>query len=136
MDNFYYVPLLDSLANLLKLEDFQAEVLNPHGNSDDDRLGDFCDGSLFKSHPLFSSDPHALQVVAYYDEIEVVNPIGSFIKKHKLGCMFYFLANVRPIHRSTLRSIQLLAVGKHEDIASMSSWHHLLRILRRCTVMD
>ena len=116
MDNFYYVPLLDSLTSILKLEDFQAEVLNPHGNSGDDRLGDFCDGSLFKSHPLFSSDPHALQVVAYYDEIEVVNPIGSFIKKHKLGCMFYFLANVRPIYRSTLKSIQLIAIGKHEDI--------------------
>ena len=65
---------------------------------------------------MFSLDPHALQVVAYYDELEVVNPIGSYIKKHKLGCMFYFLANVRPQHRSTLKSIQLLAVGKYEDI--------------------
>ena len=82
-------------------------------------MSDFCDGSLFKSHPIFSSDPHALQVVAYYDELEVVNPIGSFIKKHKLGCMFYFLANIRPQYRSTLKAIQLLAVGKHEDII----WH-------------
>ena len=115
-DNFYYVSLLDSLANILKLEDFQAEVLNPQGNLSGDQLGDFCDGTLFKSHPMFSSDPHALQVVAYYDELEVVNPIGSFIKKHKLGCMFYFLANIRPQYRSTLKAIQLLAVGKHEDI--------------------
>ena len=115
-DNFYYVSLLDSLANIIKLEDFQAEVLNPHGNHSDDLLGDFCDGSLIKSHPIFSSDPHALQVVAYYDELEVVNPIGSFIKKHKLGCIFYFLANIRPQYRSTLKAIQLLAVGKQEDI--------------------
>ena len=55
-------------------------------------------------------------MVAYYDELEVVNPIGSFIKKHKLGCMFYFLANIRPQCRSTLKAIQLLAVGKQEDI--------------------
>lgn len=115
-DKFYYVSLLDSLANILALEDFQSEVLHPHGNQSDDQLGDFCDGTLFKSHPMFSSDPHALQVVAYYDEIEVVNPIGSYVKKHKLGCMFYFLANVRPRYRSTLKSIQLLAVGKYEDI--------------------
>lgn len=54
--------------------------------------------------------------MAYYDELEVVNPIGSFIKKHKLGCMFYFLANIRPQYRSTLKAIQLLAVGKQEDI--------------------
>ena len=64
---------------------------------------------------MFSSDPHALHVVAYYDELEVVNPIGS-INKHKLGCMFYFLANIRPQYRSTLKAIQLLAVGKHENI--------------------
>ena len=115
-DNFYYVSLLDSLANILKLEDFQAEVFNPHENHSDDQLRDYCDGSVFKSHPIFSLDPHALQVVAYYDELEVVNPIGSYIKKHKLGCMFYFLANVRPQYRSSLKSIQLLAVGKQEDI--------------------
>ena len=42
------------------------------------------DGSLFKAHPLFSSDVHALQIIAYYDEMEIVNPIGSYVKKHKL----------------------------------------------------
>ena len=115
-DKFYYVPLLESLANILKLEDFQAEILNPHENQSNEQLNDFCDGSLFKSHYMFNSDPNALQVIAYYDELEVVNPIGSYIKKHKLGCMFYFLANIRPQYRSTLKTIQLLAVGKHEDI--------------------
>ena len=85
-DNFYYVSLLDSLANLLKLEDFQVEVLNTHGNDSDDLLNDFCDGLLFKSHPNFTSEPHALQVVAFYDELEVVNPIGSYTKS--LGACF------------------------------------------------
>ena len=115
-DNFYYVSLLDSITNILTIEDFQAEVLNPQGNNSGDQLGDFCDVSLFKSHPMFSTDPYALQVVAYYNELEVVNPIGSFIKKHKLGCMFFFLANIRPRYRSTLKAIHLLAVGKHQDI--------------------
>ena len=45
-DKFYYVPLLDSIKNLLKLEDIQAEVLNPHENLKE-QLGDFCDGSYF-----------------------------------------------------------------------------------------
>jgi hypothetical protein len=108
-DHFYYVPLLESLKTLLSLKDFQTEILNQHGNT----LSDFCDGSIFKAHPMFNSDPNALQVIAYYDELEVVNPLGSYVKKHKLGCMFYFLAYVKPKYRSTL---QLLAVGKYEDI--------------------
>ena len=114
--HFYYVPILDSLANLLKLNDFQAELLNPHESHSEFSLDDFCDGSLFKTHPLFSLESNALQVVAYYDEVEVVNPIGSYVKKHKLGCMFYFLANVRPQYLSTLKTIQLIAVGHYADI--------------------
>ena len=106
---FYYVPLLRSRKSLLELEDFQSEVLNPHEQCSDDYLGDFCDGALFKSHSMFGSDPFALQVIAYYDELEVVNPIGSYVKKHKLGCMFFFLGNVRPQFRSTFKqSIWLL----------------------------
>ena len=48
-DKFYYVPLLQSMKALLELEDFQAEVLNPHAQGSDDYLGDFCDGTSFKS---------------------------------------------------------------------------------------
>lgn len=107
--------MLESLKTILSLEDFQAEILNQH-ESTCNILSDFCDGSKFKAHPMFNSNANALQVIAYYDELEVVNPIGSYIKKHKLGCMFYFLANVRPQYRSTLKSIQLLAVGKYEHI--------------------
>ena len=33
-DKFYYVPLLKSLANMLKLEDIQPEILNPHHTSE------------------------------------------------------------------------------------------------------
>ena len=39
-------------------------------------VGDFCDGSLYKSHPLFSTDSGetlSLQFVMYYDDVEVTN---------------------------------------------------------------
>ena len=70
----------------------------------------------YKSHPLFSVNPYALQIIGYYDDLEVVNPLGSYVKKHKLGWLFFFLGNVRPQYRSTLKNIQLLAVGRSEDI--------------------
>ncbi len=48
-DHFCYVPLTESLKTLLSLEDVQAEILNPHGNTG----GDLCDDSLrFKAHFL------------------------------------------------------------------------------------
>ena len=48
-------------------------------------MGDYCDGDLFKSHPLFGEDPCALQIQLYYDEVEFCNPIGSRRGVHKLG---------------------------------------------------
>ena len=52
------------------------QVLTSH-QMDKDLLGDYCDGSIFKSHPLFSADPKALQIMLYYDNVEVVNPKDS-----------------------------------------------------------
>ena len=51
----------------------------------DELLEDFCDSPKFKSHPLFGSKQNALQILLYFDECELCNPLGSFRKKHKLG---------------------------------------------------
>ena len=48
-------------------------------------IEDYCDGKLFRTHPLFSSDPTALQIMLYYDELEIANPLGCKAGKHKLG---------------------------------------------------
>ena len=113
-DKFYFVSMLDTLKCLLSHEEYQAEVLNPHQSND--KLGDFCDGTAYKVHPLFSNDPQGLQIIGYYDELEIVNPLGSYVLKHKLGCLFFMLGNVRPKFRSTLKSIYLVAVGRNKDI--------------------
>lgn len=73
--------------------------------------------SVFK-HPLFSCDPHALQIIAYYDELEVVNPLGSHVKVHKLGVLSFFLGNIRPQFRSSLKAYYVLAIAKHEDVVT------------------
>ena len=39
--------------------------------------------SAMESYLIFSVDKTALQIIAYYDLIEVVNPLGS--RTHKLG---------------------------------------------------
>ncbi len=113
---FYYVPLLETLEKLLTYcDDYISEVENSH-QSKTSLISDFCDGSTFLEHDLFSSNPKALQIIAYYDELEVVNPIGTYVKKHKLGCLFFTLGNVRPRFRSVLKAINLVGVVKHEDL--------------------
>lgn len=50
------------------------------------------------------------------DDFEVVNPLGSHVKKHKLTAFYFTLANIPPEYRSKTSSIQLLAICKARDI--------------------
>lgn len=45
----------------------------------------FCDSPAFKEHPLYKDEPTSLQIQLYYDDVEVVNPLGANTKVHKLG---------------------------------------------------
>lgn len=80
--------ILCTLEKILQDED-QIDKF-PERVRSDGKIEDFCDGLLFKTHPLFSSDPSALQIIAYYDELELCNPLGTHVKQHKLGMVFFF----------------------------------------------
>lgn len=53
--------------------------------SDDAVMYSYLDSPAYRDHPLFKSNPTALQIPVYYDDVEVVNPLGSNTKVHKLG---------------------------------------------------
>ena len=65
-------------------ENVLEEIDNPH-ESNDGILRDICDGDLTFNHPIFSVDNGALQIIGYYDDVELANPIGYKVKKHKVG---------------------------------------------------
>ena len=48
-------------------------------------LEDYCDSPKAKQHSLFGKIKHTLQIILYFDEVELCNPLGAFRKKHKLG---------------------------------------------------
>ena len=105
---YQYVPLLSSLRSLLsdpsiidQVEQCQSRVHT------DGIIEDVCDGSVFRTHPLFSSDPSALQIIAVFDELELCNPLGTHVK-HKLAIVLFTLGNIHPKYRSSLRVIHLL----------------------------
>jgi len=91
------------------------EILRPLPEGDE-VLHDFSDGKIFKEHVLFRSDPNSLQIIAYYDEVETCNVLGSSSGEHKLGCVFFTLGNVRPSYRSCLKCIFLVIVAKSSTI--------------------
>ena len=50
-------------------------------------MSDYCDGSSFAQHPLFSVEPQLLQVLLYYDDVEIYNALGTKVKRHKFGML-------------------------------------------------
>ena len=105
-DTFHYVPILSTLKQILALENVRCEILR-QPQLRENVLGDFFDGEIYKTHDLFKNNPHGLQIIAYYDEVETCNVLGSPSGKYKLGCVFFTLGNIRPLHRSALKSIFL-----------------------------
>lgn len=101
-DTYHYISILSTLERLLSdssviehLETFPSRIRN-----------DGVIAATFKNHPLFSQDPEALQLIGYFDELEVCNPLGSHVK-HKVGVIFYTLGNIHLKFRFTHRAINL-----------------------------
>ena len=114
-DTFQYIPVEETLKKLLQMPDILHQIDSFHG-SDTSTLTDICDGSVFKTHPLFHVDKKAVQIVAYFDEVELCNPLGSSSKKHKLGCIFFTLGNLHPRFRSKLKCIFVAAIATNPVI--------------------
>ena len=75
------MPILENLKGLMQNDDVIEQIMHPP-MCPSGILNDFRDGNILKNHPLFSEHDSSLQILLYYDEFEVVNPIGSHRKKH------------------------------------------------------
>jgi hypothetical protein len=98
----------------MQLADVQQAVCQRTSSVDIGEMFDFEDGSFCKSHRLFSQK-ESLKILGYFDDAEVVNPIGVRTKVHKLSLFFWTLLNIPPKCRSRLSCIQLIAVAKTKD---------------------
>lgn len=77
---------------------------------------DVWDGSVFKSNELFlQAGDIILKLMLYQDAFEVVNPLGSARKKHKLVGVYFTLADFEPFHRSSIDNMQLVLLCKETD---------------------
>ena len=126
-ESFLYIPIKKLLHALLKHEDILAEVTNGH-KSQDGKMRDFCDGQAFEQNELFSSEMNALQIILYYDDFQTVNPLGTRIKKNKIGAFYFSLGNIAPQFRSRLELIQLLILC-HSELVKKYGVSRVVQIL-------
>ena len=110
-EEFYYIPVIKTLqAQLLSKNIINMILDGPQLSQVANTFEDFPDGSFVQEHELFSCDDSALRLLFYYDDVNINNPLTN--KLHKLSFFYYQLANIKPIYRSKLKSVHLLAICK------------------------
>ena len=65
---------------------------------------------MAETHPIFSQDPNALQIILYYDDISLT---ASRAKRNKLSMFYFTLRNFNATFRSRVDAISLLAVAQY-----------------------
>lgn len=113
-NTFQYVPILKLLGLLLSDDSIRKQCMKECVSSTGE-MKDFCDGELYKLNGLFIEDKTALQLCLYYDECEVVNPLGSRRGIHKIGFIYLSLRNVDSMFNSRLNNIHIVAAFNNLD---------------------
>ncbi|XP_070526162.1 uncharacterized protein [Cardiocondyla obscurior] len=115
LDTFHYVSIIDTLTLILSNAEVKEAILSEQ-SSKNDILALFVDGDYFKNHPLFQVHKNALRIQLYYDELEIVNPLGSKTGIHKLGVFYYIIQNIPACINSDLGSIHVLLLCTDVDV--------------------
>lgn len=114
-ESFQYISILKTLQILMQNEEVFAQIMNSH-ESGDRALRDLCDGTKFAEHELFKENQNTLQIILYYDDFTVVNPIGYKASEYKFGAFYFTLGNIEPRYRSKLHVIQLVTLANSSTI--------------------
>ena len=116
-DKFYYIPVKETLRNILSKDDVIFELMNFGNNKIPGVLKDFSDGSVYNNNELYQSKPKSLQIAIYHDDFQINNPLGNKTKKGKLSGFYFVLGNLKPHHRSRLKDIHLLTMSDATNIS-------------------
>lgn len=107
---FHYVPIKNTLLNLLQDKSVINQLNNPICKTQANLLADFTDGSIY------TVNGKILHLILYQDGFETVNPLGSAKMKHKLLGFYFTLGNFYPWHRSSTDQMQLLILCYEKHI--------------------
>ena len=109
------MPFLENLRSFLSMPEVQNSICDA-GPLSQELMIDVIDGTFLRDSDFLEKYHNSLLIAAYGDDFEIVNPIGSHTRHHKLSIFYYVLLNIPPEFRSKLSVIQLIAVAKSVDI--------------------
>lgn len=116
METYQYVPIISVLKLVTSNPGVRHAILAEKKSDDHNVLAGYLDGDYAAIHPFFSIHKHALRIQLYYDELEIVSPLGSKTGVHKLGAFYYIIQNLPSHMNSELSSIHVLILCADADV--------------------
>lgn len=111
-----YVPIKQTIDSLFHYQSVQEQYKQVHSSiGSKDILKDVWDGKNMTENVLFQTESSSLSLILYQDAFEVVNPLGSGKKKHKILPVYLTLADLMPHNRSNSDQMQLVLLCKEHD---------------------
>lgn len=83
-ETFQYVSVTETLKQIVNNPKVR-DLISKETQSTDNIIRHFKDGDIYKRSPYFKMFPDSIRITFYYDDIEVVNPLGSKTCIHKIG---------------------------------------------------
>ena len=107
----HYVPVKDTIRNLFQNGCVMEQYANPLPQVRG-ILSDVMDGTAYQSNDFFFENKDAIKLIMFQDAFEIVNPLGSAKKKHKVLGVYFTLADFYPHCRSSVAQMQLVMLCK------------------------
>lgn len=111
----HYIPITETIKRLLT----DAAVLQCCISPKAFQLGvyeDLCDGTVYTNISQTVGDSTFLELILYQDAFEIVNPLGSAKKVHKMVAVYLVLGNL-PCHvRMKMDNLQLVMLCRDTDL--------------------
>ncbi len=88
---FQYIPVVDLVEKIASDPGFKLQQNFPH---DSEMLYDFKDGDFWKKSKFFQTNPDALGLIFYSDELEICNPLGAAKGRQKVLNLYMSIAEI------------------------------------------
>jgi len=123
--SFEYVTMIETLTSALNNPKIR-NLIASETRSDDGVLRSYLDGYRSQTHSLVVRYPRIIRIQLYWDDVEVVNPLGSKTTIHKLAAFYFSIQNLPGVESAQLSSIYLLILAHSEDLKSPRGFQNVL----------
>lgn len=112
---YHYIPLTETLKRLLSDAAVLECCISPKV-SQPGVYEDLCDGAVYAKIAHTVGDSSFIELILYMDSFEIVNPLGSANKVHKITAVYMVLGNL-PCHvRMKMDNLQLVLLCRDTDL--------------------